>query len=276
MFMRKIRIIALLLILSHVVIAQEWLAEFSLGVTAYNGDLTQKEVSFRRMRPSAGFNLKYNTGGLVDFRAGFLYGKITADDKYNAAKDLKARNLNFTSQIFEANVVAELNLFDPDLYNALPYFFGGIGIFYFNPYSYDKDHKKTYLKPLSTEGEGLAEYPNRKKYALIQPCIPAGLGWKIHYKEKFELTYELGFRVLFTDYLDDVSKTYADIETLVVRKGIKSAEFAYRKVGVPFREFGEKRGNSERKDVYFFTGFKLGIKLQKSHKKSTAPEEENY
>ena len=272
--MMKNLVFACLLLFGQCLSAQEWLLEVSGGISAYNGDLTQKEVSIKRMRPAASLSLKYNTGGMIDFRGGVFYGRVTADDKNNPQKDLHNRNLNFTSDIFEVNFVAELNLFDPDLYNAFPYFFGGIGVFYFNPYSFDKDGKKTFLRPLSTEGQGLPEYPDRKVYSLVQPCLPVGMGWKWHYKKRIELAYEIGFRIIFTDYLDDVSETYADIETLIVRKGLKTAEFAYRKIGVPFAELGEKRGNSSKRDVYFFSGLKISFQLGGGHKKRKSDEPE--
>lgn len=271
----KIRVLVIFLAFAPAVHAQQWWLELGTGVMAYNGDLTQKEVSLRRLRPAVAINLKSNTGGIINLRGGIMWGKVTANDQFNPQSDLKARNLNFTSHIFEANFIAELALFDPDLYKAYPYFLAGVGIFYFNPYSYDQNHVKTYLRPLSTEGQGLPEYPNRKKYALVQPCIPLGMGWKWALNDKWELSYEIGFRVLFTDYLDDVSKTYVDIETLIVEKGLKAAEFAYRKVGVPFSELGEKRGNSDKNDVYFFSGLKLAVHLAPSKKKKKTEEEEN-
>ena len=80
-------------------------------------------------------------------------------------------------------------------------------------------------------------------------------------KEKWQLSYEFGYRIVFTDYLDDVSKTYVSIETLSLRKGDIAGELSYRKVGVPFSEEGFPRGNPKVKDYYFFTGLKLAFKL---------------
>src|SRR5205085_6237819 len=108
---------------------------------------------------------------------------------------------NFKSTVLEGSVCAEINLFEPEVYVSYPYVFAGIGVFHFDPYTYDKENKKTYLQPLSTEGQGLPEYPNRKSYKLTQVCLPFGGGWKVNINKRFDLIYEVGFRYLFTDYL---------------------------------------------------------------------------
>ncbi len=55
------------------------------------------------------------------------------------------------------------------------YVFGGVALFHFDPYVMDSG-EKVFLKPLSTEGQGLAEYPDRKAYSLTQFTLPFGAG----------------------------------------------------------------------------------------------------
>ncbi len=248
-----------LLALPGVCKAQEWQAEIMGGVAGYNGDLTQQRISVKQLRPSLSLNLKYNSGDFVNFRFGLAYAKIGADDKNNKSRILKNRNLSFKSDVFELNAIAEINLFDPVTFTSYPYIFGGVGVFYFNPYTFDNNNKKTYLKPLSTEGEGLTEFPDRKKYSLIQACVPVGIGWKMPLNEKWDLSFEFGYRVTFTDYLDDVSKNYVDLNVLSMEKGPKSAELSYRQ-SAPLSD-ADIRGNSSIKDVYYFGGVKLSTSL---------------
>jgi len=252
-------------------IGQVWQAELMTGAAHYSGDLAENQFSIKRLRPGAMFNLRYFSGDFINVRAGFGWFRLAGHDKYNSKPALKNRNLSFQSNVFEFNVCGEMNILDPAVYYAYPYFFAGAGLFYFNPYTYDKDNKKIFLPPLSTEGQGLAEYPDRKKYSLVQFCIPLGFGGKLNFKDKWELGYEFGYRVIFTDYLDDVSKTYIDMEVLAARKGNKAVELAYRKEGVPFSETGEPRGNSSVRDSYFFSGVKLAVNLEqnKNKKKNT-------
>ena len=267
--------IILLLLLPGICNCQKWSAEIMTGVTSYNGDLTQKDISFTRMRPAVNLNVHYNSGDFLNFRAGVYYGQIGADDKNNANKGLIDRNLNFKSDLIEINFCLEFNLFDPEVYSKYPYFFIGAGLFHFNPYTFDKDNKRIFLQPLGTEGQGLQEYPGRKEYSLTQFCIPFGVGWKINYKKKIQISYEFGNRFLFTDYLDDVSKTYAAPEILGLKKGPKTAELSYRK-NIPFNELNEPRGNNKVRDYYFFSGIKFSFKLGKDRtkKKSTETEKE--
>ena len=248
-----------LLALSNVCKAQEWQAEIMGGVTGYNGDLTQQRVSIKHLRPAVNLNLKYNSGDFVNFRIGLGYGRIGADDKDNTNAVLKRRNLNFKSDIYELNLIVEVNLADPDTYTSYPYFFGGVGVFHFNPFTYDSANKKTFLQPLSTEGEGLSEYPLRKKYSLTQVCIPIGIGWKMPLNEKWDISYEFGYRITFTDYLDDVSKTYVNQNILALERGPKAAELSYRG-SRPFPG-PVQRGNPAIKDIYYFGGIKLSTSL---------------
>jgi hypothetical protein len=249
------------LILSNTCFGQEWVAEVTLGAAAYNGDLTQQRISIKTMRPGVSFNLKYNSGDFINFRAGIGYWSLLGNDKFNSEPDLKARNLNFKTSLIEANVCAEIILADPEIYFSYPYILAGVGAFHFNPYTYDQNNTKTFLQPLSTEGEGLNRYRDRKKYSLIQVCFPVGFGWKFNFREKWEISYEFGYRFLLTDYLDDVSETYPNLDVLAQEKGPKSAELSYRKQGVPFQEEGQARGNPKIKDSYFFSGIKLGLNL---------------
>src|SRR5450432_2578128 len=179
-----------LLLFTNIAKGQRYQAELMVGVSGYNGDLTQRRISIEQIRPAFNFNIKYNPGGYFNIRAGIGYGEVVGDDKNNTHADLKNRRLNFKSNILEANVIAEFNLFDPEIYTAYPYLMGGVGVFHFNPFTYDKDNKKTYLQPLGTEGQGLEEFPDRKKYSLIQLCLPVGIGWKWIINDDLDVSYE--------------------------------------------------------------------------------------
>ncbi|MEO6669388.1 MAG: DUF6089 family protein [Ferruginibacter sp.] len=242
--------------------AQQWFAELTAGTSSYNGDLTQKEFSITRIGPMVGFNLKYNTGDFVNIRAGISYAKFGANDLDNPDPGLQSRRLNFKTNVIELNVCAEVNVFDPETYYSYPYIFGGVGLFHFNPYTYTDNGQKAFLQPLGTEGQGLASYPDRKKYSLYQVCFPVGGGFKLNLKQDWEISFELGYRILVTDYLDDVSKTYVNLKALQESNGTIAGDLSYRKQQ-PFLEEGEKRGNSGVRDSYFFTGIKIATVIGK-------------
>ena len=253
--------LVVLLLISSSCIAQRWEAEIMVGAAGYNGDLTEHIFSPRSIGHAAGVNLKYNFNDIFIVRGGITWGEVLANDKNNHQPDLKNRNLNFRSDILEGNLCLEINLFEPDFFSVYPFVFAGVGVFHFNPYTYDVNGKRTYLQPLGTEGQGLSAYPNRKPYSLTQFCLPFGGGIKINLTKKYDLIYELGGRALFTDYLDDVSKTYVNRQSLMTSSRPKAAEMAYRQTTVPFPNEGDIRGNPKIKDWYFVTGLKLLIRL---------------
>ncbi len=240
--------------------AQEWQLELMPEVSAYNGDLTQKRISPNIFKPAITLNLKYNSEDYFNFRIGFSYARIGADDRDNPSPLLKDRNLSFRSNIFELNVITELALFDPGTYESYPYVLGGVGVFHFNPYTFDDNGKKVFLQPLSTEGEGLKEFPDRKKYSLYQICFPIGFGWKWSIRDKWDISYEFGYRIIFTDYLDDVSKNYVDFNILQQEKGSEAVQLSYRGTK-PFNAALDIRGNPGFNDVYFFNGIKISTSL---------------
>ena len=249
---------AILLFVNYSCLAQpNWEADVMLGVSGYRGDLIKKNLTFRFLRPAASVNLRYNIDNMWILRAGFTWGQVSANDKYNKQADLKARNLNFKSNIAELSLCLEYNLLEPEIFYSYPYLFGGVGLFHFDPYSFDDNNNKVYLRPLSTEGQGLPDYPQKQTYSNTQFCIPFGAGWKFQLNEKCDIVYELGYRMLFTDYLDDVSTTYVDPARLLVARGSKAVEMAYR-AELPFPQSeGDQRGNPKVNDWYFFHGFKL-------------------
>jgi hypothetical protein len=259
----KYWVIILLFVATHCPAQRQWEAELMLGLSGYKGDLIKNHFAIKSMRPGAGFNLKYNFDNNVILRAGIMWGKIVGDDKNNKQADLKARNLNFQSHILELSLCAEYNLLEPEIFYGYPYIFAGVGLFRFDPYTYDKDNQKTYLRPLSTEGQGLAAYPGRKTYSKTQFCLPFGAGWKVNLGGKWDIIYEAGYRILFTDYLDDVSTTYIDPQQLLAAKGAKAVELAYRgKPPFPQAE-GDQRGNPNVNDWYFFNAVKLLVRFGK-------------
>ncbi len=156
------------------------------------------------------------------------YGKISADDKNNTEPSLIARNLNFTSAITELSVVGQLYLFNSYKSRINPYVMAGIAVFRHNPYTFDAQGEKFFLKPLGTEGQGLSRYPDKSPYSLTQFAFPFGGGIKFAVTEAISIGWEIGARKTFTDYLDDVSGTYADQAALLAGRGPKAVELAFR------------------------------------------------
>lgn len=233
------------------------------GFSNYYGDLQSKPLTLDQAHGALGVGVKYDITGHFSVRGGFFYGKISADDKRNKPS-LQARNLNFHSRVIEGSVVAEYALFDLQNKKFTPYAFAGVALFRFNPYTFDSTGAKFHLQPLGTEGQGLAQYPDRKFYNLTQFAIPFGAGIRLQVSEKVTLAYEFSLRKTFTDYLDDVSTTYVDATTLNIARGPKAVELSYRggelKDGDPvYPADGTVRGGPDAKDWYYFSGITATI-----------------
>jgi hypothetical protein len=111
---------------------------------------------------------------------------------------------------------------------------------------------------MGTEGQGLAIYPDRKLYALTQSEIPMGIGFKYKLSDNIFLGLEFCSRLLFTDYLDDVSKTYPDETALFNARGQIAVDLSFRGNELdPNKQFpsGASRGNPQQNDNYYTSVF---------------------
>lgn len=232
-----------------------------LGTSNYRGDLQDKAFSFNQAHIAGGLGLSYNFTNHFSVRANFKIGKVSAND---AKGRNHVRNLNFTSNLTEGEVDLQYFITPFGQHILTPYVFAGIGLYHFDPYTFDSTGKKYFLKPLSTEGEGFVS--GKSAYNLTQASIPFGAGVKMALTDNVNIGLELGFRKLFTDYLDDVSGTYVDENILLANRGSKAVELAYRggevKGGSPvYPAAGTTRGNAGLKDWYYFTGVTLSFRL---------------
>lgn len=241
----------------------QWKVNLFGGFSNYIGDLQSKVYTTQQSNGAFGGGLQYDLNGHFSILGNASFGRISASDAYSKQADLRARNLSFESKIYEGNLLLEYNLLDLQEHRLTPYVFAGFALFHFQPYAYDSTGRKIYLRPLSTEGEGLVQ--GRKQYAVNQISIPFGGGIKFRVSDRVVLAYEIGMRKTFTDYLDDVSTTYVDRATLLAAKGPTAVEMAYRggelKGGAPYPPAGTTRGNSKAKDWYYMSGLRVTIAL---------------
>ena len=252
-----------LIFFSTVSFAQSFHVGVFGGISNYQGDLVDKFYVLRFTKPAIGITGNYDLSTRVTLRAGLTFGAVEGDDKYNR-ESVSFRNLNFKSKISELSLIGEFNVFSLDAIRWTPYAFGGVALFHFNPYTSDSANSKIFLKPLTTEGQGIAGY-DTKPYSLTQLAIPLGGGIKYSISDNVRLGFEVGLRKLFTDHLDDVSTTYADEFDLIAARGPQAADLAYRgdelPGGQPYPAKGAQRGGSKEKDWYYFTGLHLTFRL---------------
>lgn len=150
----------------------------------------------------------------IGVRAEINIGSVMGADslipnpKASSAIGRYERNLNFRSPIYEFGLVSDwyllnmLRSYDKPPRRFEPYVLAGLQFFKFNPQGYVGDDWID-LRPLRLEGQGFAEYPDRKIYSLINFAYGLGLGVRYDVSPKWTLRAEFNKRTTFTDYLDD-------------------------------------------------------------------------
>ncbi|MET0634969.1 MAG: DUF6089 family protein [Chitinophagaceae bacterium] len=250
------------------------------GLSAYNGDLTDKIFPKKLTNGVLGGSLNYELTDNIILRGQLSYTIVGGADRYSEKADLRARNLSFESRIYEAILVGEyylLNLYDN---RFTPYVFAGLAFYHHNPYTYSSANQKVYLRPLKTEGQGLPGYPGTSIESNFQWAIPFGGGVKYALTDKIHVGAELGLRKLFTDYLDDVSGNYADQNDLLTGVNSTSVQYAYRgdelAGGDPtYPAKGATRGSPKYNDFYYFAGIHLTYRIVFRNKSGNRPPGKN-
>jgi hypothetical protein len=270
--MRCLKTIPLLLLLFIQLNAWSQDEEFSkeptislfTGLINYQGDLNPNSISIGHSKFAAGVSIRKPLSRWFALRGGINIGQIEAADRYNRDY-LKPRNLSFFTTIKEAYAALELSLLNINKSRFTPYMYGGIAVFHFNPWTFDNNGEKVFLKPLSTEGQGLSQFPSQKPYNLTQFALPFGAGIKYAVGDNIIIGFEFSQRKTFTDHLDDVSSFYVDRDILLAAKGPKAVELAYRgnalQGGSAYPSHGNQRGTPTEMDWYYFAGLNIEIKL---------------
>ena len=222
------------------------------------------DVNWRFTHPCGGLFAGVNYNNAVGISVGFTVGQVSACDsilkRYTSATNGRyMRNLSFRSDIMEVTSIAELYPvgFFPDIGSSfMPYLAAGIGLFSFYPQT--KWHNSWVGLPvLHTEGEGWKEYPGRPVYKLTQVNVPLGAGIRYEPGPRCSIRCELIYRLLFTDYLDDVSTSYVQPALfdgyLSPQLAALAEKLADRRRGLhQYTNQGQEiRGNSHHNDAFF-------------------------
>ncbi len=284
----------------------------SMNAMNYYGDLapfpTKMSTDINLTHPGFGITFVHRYGPRYTFVAELLMGQLEGSDAVSAdgssteGKYRKQRNASFRNPIQEITAVAVFDLFQNksnyrSRVNWTPYVFTGITVFKHNPQS---QAPATYLdgtpnpragqwidlQPIGTEGQYATLLPTDanygiKPYSLVQVAIPFGIGARVRIGEYFDLWADMSMRFTFTDYLDDVSRNYVDLNRL---KDPLTQALSYRSnevpnVGLPTRTenivvngqiktvslvngYGSEyptniRGNAKQNDVYTVASIKL-------------------
>jgi|GEM_PF-4035579 len=201
--------------------AQTFELGVGLGVSAYDGDFLSSKLEVVKTMSFAGqLQLTHHFDQRWRGQLFFARGKVSARDEEITGND---RNLSFATHINEIGVRVMYNFipFDPYGQYGRPYtIYAGAGItgYHFNPYTQNHQGQKVYLQELGTAGQFIGEDgKNKKSYSLFQIGIPLNIGMAVAVHPQVVLGIEFDYRILFTDYLDDLGRDrYPDFDDLLL------------------------------------------------------------
>jgi len=240
--------------------------EFGIGVGLghYFGDLNTN-AALNRPKFSGGIYFLKQFNNYVALKVAANYAFLGYSDVYSKNPVQVERNLSFNTSVWEFSLAGQFNFFKfiPGVegYNYTPYISLGAGVFSYDPYAY-LNGEKYFLRPLGTEGQGSALYPERKQYSSMAVCFPLSVGFKYAINDKLNVFGEVGYRFTTTDYLDDVSTTYAPDAFPPLPNGQPSPAYQLQDrsiTGIGLK--GRQRGNSSQADAYVLAHFGVSFNI---------------
>lgn len=230
-----------------------------LGSSTFLGELGGKptlgtddfmDIDFSTIRYAISGGIRVPISRTFAFRGQITYASLTGSDEFTTNPERRGRNLSFVSPLTEGSIQIEVSLGEAKRF----YIHGGLGIAFFNPYT-TLNGTKHYLQPLGTEGQN----NNRANppYSLSANVFPFGMGYRVN-AGRGQLSFEVAMRKTTTDYIDDVSTTFADPAYIAVNassgQGATATALADRSTSnIPgFSSPGAIRGDPTDNDNYFF------------------------
>jgi len=243
--------------------AQTWEVGGSIGASGYMGDLSpNKPLHFSGLE--AGVFVKANFDPYWGLGLHFTHGQITQNDAKSDNELFRQRNLNFDTQLDEVALQVDFNFLDyfsgGGTKRFTPYIFTGLGGVIFKPTA-------TYVRR-SSANDGTSQavtYPvyqyqtegQEYRYKTYAVTIPYGAGVRYNLTQNWSLMSELGYRTAFTDYLDDVSKTYPSQADLNKYTPSPATSIGLSHGFTSPKTPGTQRGDFRKHDTYMFLKFGL-------------------
>jgi hypothetical protein len=230
-----------------------------LGTIYYYGDLSEGPHT-ASLRPAGEVSYRYYFLPALSVEGRLLHGQIGAADSLAREGGRRQRNLHFRSPLTELSLSLRWDLFPDKAYGKTwvgkrhisPFAQIGLGFAAFQPQA-RLAGEWVALQPLGTEGQLLPG--GSGAYCLQSLVVPVGGGIEWRFNAQWALSWQVAYRFTFTDYLDDLSTTYPNLEALASTFGPLAATLSDRSLdgSVP----GEQRGNPGAKDGYLVSNLQL-------------------
>jgi hypothetical protein len=241
-----------------------------VGPTYYWGDINNN-LQFRNIRLGGSAFIRYHLSPRYSLRANLSYARVTGADSISRGSSWQInRNLSFWTDIFEISGIVEYNLRPDDnmgrkvTTRGIPYVYGGLGLFHFNPKSNNPiTGEVVELQPLKLNGVS---------YSKNAICIPIGVGYRYYLNRKWQIGVELGMRYSLSSYVDDIdgNSIYPEMKSLEsddarIMWSTSTARInEIKRSGTTYvaGPQGKNRGKNEIvSDVYFIGGVTVSYRL---------------
>ena len=220
---------------------------FGLGAAGYYGDL-QDEIILIPL-PALTAEISHRIAPAVRLKGGVSWFFLNATDRNSPNEDFQIRNLSFASNNLEMAASLEFHFFRQYSHGlrALinPFFVIGVGLVTVSPTA-KYQGKRHALRPLRTEVIS---------YSATTTTIPIGFGVRFKVNKHTTLIAEFAYRFTRSDYLDDVSSVYPDLEELPPL--VKALSDRRQELGYPVAHEGSIRGNPDNNDGYYLLNLRL-------------------
>jgi len=201
-----------------------------LGGADHIGTDFVRDFEFAMTRPSFTYGMRYFIRRDLSAAGTFAYGWLRGADNRTNEPIRNNRNLQFRSPLAELSLRLEYALMTEKRGHRyslkkvrgqsgnrfIPCVYAGLGLFWFNPRAKDINQLGTgkwySLRKIGTEGQFVTT--TRKPYPQVGISPQVGLYAKWLINRRWNIAIDLGARWTGTDYMDDVSTTYADPEKI--------------------------------------------------------------
>lgn len=215
-----------------------------IGAGHYFGDLNT-DYSLNDPGPALGLVVRQNFNERVSLTGSLNYVRLSAFDNDAQNNFERTRNLSFFSNTYDASLSLEFNFFTyihgDRRYYYTPYASLGVAVAKFNPRT-ELNGTKYDLRDYNTE--------RQDGYGTVSPGIAFAVGFKWDLSYRWSFNAGIKARRLTTDYLDDVSTEYPDLNALQGGPTGIAAQLADRSGVEGFATPGKQRGNSLNNDSY--------------------------
>ncbi len=180
-------------------------AGIMLGITSYSGDISAKRVDLQEIRPGYGAFLRYHLNPFFALKAHVYAGAISGDDKYSNVK--APRSFKFGTSLFEVATTLEWHPFSGARFSG-----GGMRNFFISPYGFAgigvtfADADAQYYGPADQRAKFLVVPIPEEGLKSTFLLAPVGGGIQLDFYERVIVGLEGGFRPVFSDDIDGVSK----------------------------------------------------------------------